>query len=133
MRFEALATKANVTDDTAPTGDGPSGRVLSLPAYHDEQRKRPTGSVVAFFEVLDASDAAVAAGTVDAQLWLRDEASGKWTKVDTKKTGVGNDVATEFKWAGSNAPGRAFLQLTGIAGVGAAKVKVYAAPSGVRS
>lgn len=132
MKFE-LTTKGEVTDDAAPSGDGAAGRVLELPAYFDEQRRSPTGSVAAFFEVVDAAGATIASGTVDAQLWVRDEASGKWTKVDTKKTGVGNDVATEFKWAGSNAPGRAFLQLTGIAGAGAAKVKVYAAPSGVRS
>lgn len=131
MNF-SLVTKAGVVDDAAPSGDM-GARELELPASWDSQKRWPTGSLSAYFEVLDANGALIPAGTLTAQLWLKDNATKRWIKVGAAQTAVAVDVLTEWKTSGINTDCKAFLQLTTITGAGAASVKTFVAPTGIRS
>jgi hypothetical protein len=133
MNF-APFTKTGVADDAAPSGDM-GGREIDVPSSWDSQKRWPTGSLSAFFEVLDGNGAVVSAGTVTAQLWLKANVNGvkTWIKVGAAQAAIAVDVLAEWKTSGINADCKAYLQLTSITGTGAASVKGYVAPTGVRA
>lgn len=137
MDFRLTFTKGEVTDDAAPSSSTPQARIFSLPAYWDGGGKAPTGSVSAYFEVLNSSGAVTADGSVTAQLWLRPLGTKDFVAVGAAQTGLVASTAgrqlVEFKCSGINAPCEAFIQLKTIAGTDKTTVKGYAAATGLRA
>jgi hypothetical protein len=124
MIYSLALTKVTTTDDAAPTGTPASSFII--PDHHDRPGKMPTAALAMFVEFLDAGSTEIAGASCSARLWLQDQRSAKWYRVDSKKP-VSGRSAVAFVFPPLNGDARAYVQITDVSGTDVASIRAYVA------
>jgi hypothetical protein len=127
--------KSDTANDADPNVTPPAAsRIFQLSAYVDQLQRFPTTALEYYARVLDGASAAIGAGTVDIQVYAKDEgsvagASGIWFPIGAAVTALAKDTLTRVAITAKYAGHKLFFRITNVTGTGKTSVALGVAPT----